>query len=71
MCVQCCKCQIRFRGVITIIFIGSVQLIVLGILGEYIGKIHMEVKKRPLYMADFETIDEVKKVVKNGSKKDI
>lgn len=32
--------------------IGAIQLIVLGIVGEYIGKIHMEVKNRPLYYAE-------------------
>lgn len=50
---------------ITVIFLGSVQLICLGIIGEYIGKIHMEVKKRPLYMADYVTKDEKNDVTKD------
>lgn len=36
--------------IVIILFFGSLQLISIGILGEYIGRIYMESKHRPLYL---------------------
>ena len=36
--------------VVSVFFLGGVILVVLGVIGQYIGKIHNEVKQRPLYV---------------------
>ncbi len=41
-----------------ICFLGGIQLLSIGVIGEYVAKIYLETKKRPRYIVDKRTEDE-------------
>ena len=53
-CVRWMQGQVDVPGYTSLVvlgsFVGSLHLICLGIVGEYVGRIHEQVKRRPLYL---------------------
>jgi dolichol-phosphate mannosyltransferase len=42
---------------IVVSFLGGIQLLTLGIIGEYISRINEEVRNRPVYVVDEKSLD--------------
>ncbi len=40
------------RVLLVVLLLGGIQLITVGIIGEYLGRVYEEVKRRPLYVVD-------------------
>jgi len=43
--------------IVAVLFIGGVQLLILGIIGEYIGRVYQEVQARPIYIIKEQIFD--------------
>lgn len=52
-------------SLIAICFIGGIQMISLGVIGEYVGKIYLETKKRPRFIISERTKEKIRQKEQN------
>ena len=43
--------------IVAVLFVGGIQLLILGIIGEYIGRVYQEVQARPIYVLREQVFD--------------
>jgi glycosyltransferase involved in cell wall biosynthesis len=43
--------------IVAVLFIGGIQLLILGIMGEYLGRVYQEVQARPIYVIKEHLLD--------------
>jgi glycosyltransferase involved in cell wall biosynthesis len=43
--------------IVAVLFVGGIQLLILGIIGEYLGRVYQEVQARPIYVIRETAID--------------
>ena len=43
--------------ILLLLFLGGVIILLLGVIGEYLARIYMEVKNRPIYIAKEKKLD--------------